>query len=161
MIIRVQGLEMMKTTSPIIGEPQRQRAKPEGRTGREGKAEAFRNGLGDPSLPISLRKRHKRKNNLLYDKSLAWRQPWTLRRGILVGEDRVALLLPDAWRFADALYSTSWYMVSITAPQCYGESDWKKIQNAEYPRNIREKIEGVTCTPCHENIKIPAPTPPH
>lgn len=32
MIIRVQGLETMKTTSPIIGEPQRQRARPEGRT---------------------------------------------------------------------------------------------------------------------------------
>lgn len=29
--------------------------------------------------------------------------------------------------------STPWCMVSIPAPQCDGESHWKRIENAEYP----------------------------
>jgi hypothetical protein len=65
MIIRVQGLVMVKITSPITEESQGQRARLE-------RKQSPKLGSGDPSLPISLGKRHKRKDKdtLLYDVSL-------------------------------------------------------------------------------------------
>lgn len=58
-------------------EPQRHAAEADGKTeGRTGsKVRSSPNGSKDPSLPVSLGKRHKRKGNLLQYKPLAWRRP--------------------------------------------------------------------------------------